>query len=92
MNKCGTCRFWKPVDDSSDPSPAFFSEEITDKTWGQCGRIEMLESSQSPELAGCVDGSGYFAALRSKADFGCVLHELKQGDAHGRGTDATADG
>jgi hypothetical protein len=24
-----------------------------------------------------IDGSGYFAALKTKESFGCVLHELK---------------
>lgn len=34
-----------------------------------------LDSPARKELAVVTDGSDYHAALRSRADFGCVLHE-----------------
>lgn len=35
-----------------------------------------------------VDGSGYYAALRTFADFGCVLHARRDSDTHPKDGDA----
>lgn len=72
---CGTCRFWG----KNVPDP---HGEISDQTgdWRQCGRVVHEDSyfqgkDFQKELALVVDGSNFFAALKCRSDFGCVLHE-----------------
>jgi hypothetical protein len=42
---------------------------------------EMVEDPIRRELAVVTDGSGYFAALKCREDFGCVLFEPKEASA-----------
>lgn len=71
--RCGTCKHWQAGDEPEYPD------------WGTCGRIEMYEpysyqrgkSQRAEEIALAVDGSGFIAIVRCKAEFGCVLHEEK---------------
>ena len=84
--KCGTCKFWGTDKDigekyrecqgvkmdhhtiSEGPVPNYFNEMETE---------EILELRRTA-LAVTVDGSGYYAAIKSKQDFGCVLHQEKE--------------
>lgn len=48
--------------------------------FGTCQKVDMKEDYKEPPkdwFACVIDGSGYFAALKTKESFGCVLHELK---------------
>jgi len=82
FRSCETCKHWKPL----DPSETAGRSRTTD--FRECTRIKHDESSESDgndppmdsesvfdEPAVVVDGSGYFAALRTKADFCCCLWE-----------------
>lgn len=67
---CGSCRHWR----------AFGSMEkdlYEVPTFGTCAAVQQHDSYSHEDTTSwkaCVtDGSGYFAALRTKEDFGCVL-------------------
>jgi hypothetical protein len=74
---CGTCKHWKRVDAEST--------DIEDPRYGQCEAIPRAEYEWDEDLdihvvkgdwqAVAVDGSGYFAALRTRESFGCILHD-----------------
>jgi len=77
--QCVTCKHWGNAEDEG-------------KLFRECQRIlhdvvqasDCDEFSRDPEnvleeTAVVIDGSGYFARLRSKADFGCVMHEAEAG-------------
>lgn len=79
MSKCGDCKYWGRT-----------STEIQDGVWRECGRIHFDETNSCRndlddesefdqtirhELAVTRDGSGYFAAIKCREDFGCVLWE-----------------
>lgn len=80
MERCGTCRHWQSFDDYE---PGFDSKDYP-KGFGTCNAIGFLPDydipleKRSSWLAGTEDGSGYFACLRTKEAFGCVLHEPKE--------------
>ena len=75
---CGMCEHWKEVEDV--------------RGVGQCTKIKMADSWEDYEIdednviktyirddiAHVVDGSDYFAALRTKETFGCNLYEPKE--------------
>ena len=83
FRRCETCKHWGPL----DPSDTAGYERKTD--FGLCGRVrhdeDYLSSGQEPykgcdesifdEPAVVIDGSGYHAQLRTKADFCCCLWE-----------------
>lgn len=86
MEHCETCKHWKAVepdwqfdalvmgrcaavkqrDDIIAPARQV---EDWDAREAEEGRLLKLEKAIA------VDSSGYYAALRTQADFGCVLHE-----------------
>lgn len=74
--KCGDCRHWQEIDTYASKIDGF----------GTCERIRAFENicsgepneEEAKEKAMTVDGSGFYSALKTKGDFGCVLHEPKQ--------------
>lgn len=50
-------------------------EEI--KAWGECTAILKKEDADDNAIAQLSDGSGYYAALATKAEFGCTLWQSK---------------
>jgi hypothetical protein len=62
-----TCRAVKHVDRSllGDPDPE----------WDEEDDIAEKKKLREEHRAVVVDGSDYYAALKPKQDFGCVLHE-----------------
>ncbi len=76
--RCGECKFWG-INVPDYPSGPLTNQ---DGEWRQCGRLEMEDSyepkSGGTELAVLKDGSNYYAALKSRADFGCVLFVGKE--------------
>ena len=82
---CSTCRFWgaqRPED--GDEGFARIKEDV--ELWAKvrpCGAVmgdpdgsgafpHRLPADRKAEV---LDGSGYYASLRTREDFGCVLHE-----------------
>jgi hypothetical protein len=80
VSTCGTCKHWEKGD--------YFDDE---KYWGECHRIRQYRGGDNPvafydpdtgrqmfdpdEVVSAQDGSAYFAAIRCKAQFGCILYE-----------------
>lgn len=81
--RCGTCKFW-----GSDPHDDEIREADPD-LWARvrpcAGVPQAPDHGSGPyahELAPnaraeVIDGSGYYASLRTREDFGCVLWEEK---------------
>lgn len=79
MKTCKTCKHWKKPK----------AIDVENDRFKICGRIkfdanydssyatkrELDEESVFDEPAVTVDGSGYFAELRTQESFGCTLHE-----------------
>ena len=80
MGTCGTCKHWKRIDQED-----WYEQESNDPRYGTCtaiphGKTQWEESSDRNIMVGdwkavAVDGSGYFAAIKTQDSFGCVLHE-----------------
>lgn len=86
MANCGTCRFWgADVTDAIRRSRYFNEVRPCSAIRQNDAYLYSVDRDREPPLAGpkaglsdkaeVVDGSGFFAALRTAADFGCVLHE-----------------
>ena len=82
--KCGTCRHWKAIDYSvtagRDRHTDFrvCDRVLHDAEYESSGNACPSDTeSVFDELAVTIDGSGYTAELRTKADFGCVLWEAR---------------
>ena len=45
--------------------------------WGECTKILQKENVEEGAIAMLSDGSGYWASLATKAEFGCALWEAK---------------
>jgi hypothetical protein len=82
--RCGTCKFW-----GSDPEDDEIRKE-NPSLWARvrpCAGVRHDSGDSGPyphDLRGStradvLDGSGYYASLRTREDFGCVLWE-KRGD------------
>ena len=73
MNTCGTCRFWGDRGDRHEMRQRF----------RRCLAVEHIGDEYDErekavtDRAHVIDGSGYYAALKCAADFGCVLHETE---------------
>lgn len=85
---CGSCRHW---DQESRKVPTLYLddepyEEPIPGGWGGCERIihRRHETDEEGEVAFLSDGSGYYAALTTKAEFGCQLWEARKGAASDR--------
>lgn len=83
--RCGTCRHWKPPAESDQPGTiSRDTDEPAD--YGECKAIEhdadwdyrhsLALTAKPPAIV--LDDIREFAALRSRAEFGCVLWEPKQ--------------
>lgn len=84
-NHCGTCRFWTKTNRDESyyfnlrPCGAVKQREDIEMAKGDDGdEVRDEDGNETPVVrprAMAVDGSGYFAALRTAEDFGCVLWE-----------------
>ncbi len=90
---CGTCKFWGNTDETHRlfrTCQRFVHDKSKHSDGEQVDEFDLDdEFPDSPEeiaakliinseKAVTVDGSGYFAALRCRSDFGCVYHEANQ--------------
>ena len=64
---CRDCEWWDPLDDDTDP-------------FGVCWLAASIDghARESASLAYAIDGEGYAAALRTRAEFGCVQFEARE--------------
>lgn len=85
MNLCGTCKHWGTGDFGPWGKYDDDGNEVPQTgPWRACGRIPRTYYQNEPEdvapenrRAVTCDGSGFFSAIKTAADFGCVLHERK---------------
>jgi len=81
MDKCKDCKFFG----EELLSENWDNDEFTETSTGfhTCDRIKHCAYYDLYKISdeACVqDGSGYFAALRVKDDFGCVMFEKKDAE------------
>jgi hypothetical protein len=85
MNNCSNCKHWE------FPRVKSWGNDVT---YGECRAVLHNDNykfdpypdedeDNDPDtfnipLACVVDGSGYYAGLRTKSDFSCCLHERKE--------------
>jgi hypothetical protein len=62
MPKCETCVFWTKVSSAGV---------------GTCSAVDYCEEASCEAIAYVIDGSDYWAALQTRALFGCILHRPK---------------
>ena len=80
MNNCGTCKHWgvdlrnSHQDTSCGPGDQKRCFRIADSSEHVFDGEHVLDD----EPAYTADGSGYYSAILTKPDFGCVLWEAKK--------------
>ena len=76
MKRCKTCKWWHPPDNSM-PDPVSFlfigDDDQEDNTYGLCLKLTMKQDGKNDAVP--VDGSDYYAAVRCRGTFGCILWE-----------------
>lgn len=90
MNLCGSCKFWGTDADKEKfrqcTKIIHDEDRASDNEWDSVEDAEY--AADDPERhaqhhnvlaqkAVTIDGSGYFAALKCREDFGCVYHETR---------------
>lgn len=85
--RCATCRYWGDTPYRYDDDETMLGMRICGRMvelweaseWSDNGSgIERsLKEEFADHLAFTQDGSSYHAELRTKAEFGCVMHERK---------------
>ena len=87
MRTCGSCKHWDTKDHDAlkemDVGVCGRVPHMERNPWPEDGLAYIDDPGEPPrygdEPAHVVDGSDYFAALRTKENFGCVLWEAKDG-------------
>ncbi len=85
---CGGCRHWGPVRAIADEFDVIDMDERVYGNLRPCLAIKMGLEGIGPEpgaKAEVLDGSGYYATLRTAEDFGCVLWQGIAAEAAGGG-------
>ena len=77
MNKCGTCRFFGSEERDYSEWDSERDEPNQSPMYRVCGLLEHLNKAPGTihkewPKAGVTDGSGYYAALVVREEFGCV--------------------
>ena len=85
MERCKTCKHWKPENPQEQGSLLGGGEcKKAPQVWDVADRVEatdewttnyQLRPEHAAVLAVVEDGSAYYARLVTMADFGCVQHE-----------------
>lgn len=87
-NLCGNCKFWGEPDDVNEfrqcqaiPHDIHCihneDKDFENFSWlDEEGKEEYRKIKRNKAVV--TDGSGYFAAIKTKEDFGCVLFEEKK--------------
>jgi len=91
MNTCETCKHWPEVPEKYDGPlhrtcmKIVSRESLIDDAFdeyrqsgGDKGKWDLEESLLPETQAYTVDASSYYSALKTTADFGCVLWEVKE--------------
>ncbi len=94
METCESCAFWGDAKDAQNKETFRQCNAMFHDVGSNCGgdgRRPEPDPIRFPELnaewhearshkAVVQDGSGYFAALKCRSDFGCVLHNPRSED------------
>lgn len=87
MNTCGSCKYFGKRIERDDGEEVTAEEIYVPEIYHVCELVEHFEAYQLPKpapIAIVVDGSGYFAALCVKEEFGCnqwaAIGEIKNDD------------
>lgn len=90
MGLCGTCRHWEQGNDWKERAAGMavcraikMRDRVEDSAhegfdrWGEGWEVVTARETAALQAAKAVavDGSSYYAAIMTTADFGCVLHE-----------------
>lgn len=86
MSHCGTCKFWGNAGDTHrwrQCQAIIHDDRNLTESFNRVEEWDWLEEDQRQELiqvrdaakAVCQDGSGYFAAVKCREAFGCVLYQ-----------------
>ena len=86
MNTCQTCKHWTErtgwrtvigySNDVDDDEVGWGKRDEADMLYRECSRVAFgVTLAELPQPAIVADGSGYFAALFTVAEFGCTSHE-----------------
>lgn len=73
LQRCGNCKHWRCFDNDA----RWWKDEdrtVRERAYGTCGWVPFADA-QDEKSAFVEDDSGYYAALRCRADFGCVAWE-----------------
>jgi hypothetical protein len=76
VKTCETCRFWSMSPKDENGFDVGVHRLCAAVIHGNHWNAE--DGTVARSLAVVTDGSGYAAALRTQANFGCVMHEEKQ--------------
>ena len=89
MKTCGTCSLWGESGEKGKyrtccavphDERGYCEEDCWDEDMiGAESKEKWLEMRESPAVV--KDGSGYYAALKTRKDFACSLHEEKTSEA-----------
>lgn len=82
---CGTCKYWGKPDETEEfrqcqvirHDEKLYTRPRGER-WEDDDPTEEELKFRSENIAVACDGSGYFGALRSRSDFGCILHVPKE--------------
>ena len=84
MNNCKTCKWW--IDKNNEYCHPTDEDTYKEKEMPfevqQCKHPKLLFFERPVEINGftVADGSGYFAALYTAENFGCILHEESEAE------------
>jgi hypothetical protein len=90
FNRCGNCKFWGSSCDGNETyrqclavihdkrsfTSSLFDWDAENPDHDDIETTDGIRDARSKKAV-VKDGSGYFAALRCRSDFGCVLFERK---------------
>ena len=78
--RCESCEHWSFDEEFAELQPRRprldNPEGLVRGPWGVCGKVTEFGPHRGSDKFYVVDGSGYHAALSTRADFGCVEHEF----------------
>ena len=82
--RCGDCKHWGKYDPIHEVPDDNDWDNVNKFDLRQCGAVPHVDRSLDPpndtvegKRAIVLDGSGFYAALKTADDFGCVLFEPK---------------
>jgi hypothetical protein len=78
VKRCGNCAHWKEVDRFGVGTCDAVKHDVEGGETYDYDSDSAEEIASNNDLAFVVDGSGYYAALKTRENFGCALHTVKE--------------